>query len=73
MTSEPFDPVNPNYYLDSKITYLEVVDDWYLPHRLACAVKYIKRHRDKPDPVADLRKAIKYLELEIERLEKGEG
>jgi hypothetical protein len=61
---------DPDYYTDSRIGVLEVVDDWNLPHRLGCALKYLKRYRQKPSPTDDLRKAKRYIELEIERMEE---
>jgi hypothetical protein len=39
---------------------------------LGSAIKYIWRHRDKNNPIKDLRKAIWYIEKEIEELKEEE-
>lgn len=41
------------------------------PYCIGAALKYIWRRGRKGDAVEDLRKAIQYLEFEIERLEAG--
>ena len=55
------DPLNPKHYTNTKIEPMDVIEDWELPHHLACVLKYIKRHREKGKPVEDLKKAEWYL------------
>lgn len=62
------DPTNPPYYRDGGIEPIDVIEDWCLPHHLACVVKYMKRYREKEDPVRDLQKALWYLVRYIEVL-----
>ena len=40
---------------------IDVIEDWDLPHHLACVVKYIARFRNKGDARSDLVKANWYL------------
>lgn len=66
-----YDPINPNHYKWIEgIECHEVIGNFNC--FLGMAIKYIWRCGRKPDvsSVQDLRKAIKYLELEIIRLEK---
>ena len=67
------DPINPNYYNDSKITPFDVIDDWKLDFYLGSAMKYIKRagKKDGNSRMQDLLKIKRYIEKEIE-LEENE-
>lgn len=71
---EPFrmsyDPVtNPSHYCDGrKYEPRKVIQDWQLDFCLGNAIKYISRAGRKEDAVEDLRKAIQYIEFEIEYL-----
>ena len=62
------DPLNPKHYTDCSIEPMDVIEDWGLPHHLACVVKYIKRHTLKGSPVQDLEKARWYLDRYLEAL-----
>ena len=67
------DMINPAHYRgDRKFEPIEVIEDWGLNYRLGNALKYISRNGRKPgeDPREGLRKAIWYLEREIESLDK---
>lgn len=67
-----YDSINPNHYRgDRKFEPIEVIEDWGLNYRLGNAVKYISRNGRKPgeDPREGLKKAIWYLQREIESLE----
>jgi len=67
------DPVEaPAHYCAHKVTTVQLIDDWGLDFFLGNTVKYIERHQLKGNPLQDLRKAKKYLEMKIELLEKGE-
>ena len=53
----------PSHYVDDKtIEPLDVIEDWRLPHHLACVVKYVARWDRKGDPLDNLDKAIRYLQ-----------
>lgn len=62
----------PHYNVGS-IEVIEVIDDWNLNFKLGNAIKYIGRCNHKGTKVQDLRKAIRYIEMEIEKEEKGPG
>lgn len=49
---------------------IEVIEDWGLGFCLGNAVKYISRAGRKGDAVTDLKKALYYIQREIERLER---
>ena len=55
------DPLNPPHYTNTSIEPMDVIEDWGLPHHLACVLKYIKRHTQKGKPREDLLKAEWYL------------
>ena len=65
------DPVShPSYYTDGKIEVIDYIEDKKLGFHLGNAVKYISR-AGKKDPnkyIEDLRKAIWYINREIERV-----
>ena len=62
------DNVNsPKHYTKGKYEVIDVIEDWDLNFRLANAVKYIARHKHKGKPLEDLKKALWYLEREIDK------
>lgn len=62
------DVVNsPKHYTSGKFEVIDVIEDWQLNFRLANAVKYIARHKHKGKPVEDLKKALWYLQREIDK------
>ena len=65
------DPINrPSHYAEGRqFEPISVIEDWELNYRLGNAVKYISRAGRKVDAVEDLRKAVWYLQREIETLE----
>lgn len=67
------DAVNhPSHYTDGKIEVIDFIEDKGLNFHRGNAVKYIAR-AGKKDPtreVEDLKKAVWYLNREIQRLEK---
>jgi hypothetical protein len=69
---ETIDSVNhPSHYAET-VPGIECID--VTKHFNFCrgnAIKYIWRAGHKNDEIEDLKKAIKYLEFEIERIEKG--
>ncbi len=64
------DPVtNPAHYTATKISPIEVVEDWDLGFCLGNTVKYIGRHKYK-NGLQDLKKARWYLDREIMNMER---
>jgi len=69
------DMINPTHYRgDRKYEPIAVIEDWGLNYRLGNAVKYISRNGRKPgeDRIEGLKKAIWYLEREIEALKPSQ-
>lgn len=66
-----FDVVShPSHYTEGrKYEPRKVIADWGLNFNLGNAVKYISRAGRKGDKIEDLRKAIQYIEFELEELE----
>ncbi len=62
-TEPKLDLVNqPAHYVEGRtIEPLAVIEDWKLPHHLACTLKYIARAGRKDDAKQDLDKALFYL------------
>ena len=63
------DPIKkPAHYADGRqYEPYKVIMDWNLNYLVGNALKYISRHERKGTPVEDLKKAIRYLEMELER------
>lgn len=63
-----FDPVNrPSHYTAGrKFETIEVIEDWELGFCLGNAVKYISRAGRKTNSIEDLKKAVWYLQRQIE-------
>lgn len=62
------DVVNkPKHYTAGKFEVIDVIEDWELNFRLANTVKYIARHKHKGKPLEDLKKALWYLQREIDK------
>ena len=71
-----YDAISPSHYHgDRAIEPIDVIEDWNLNYRLGNALKYIARNGRKPgeDPREGLRKAVWYLEREMEALERPSG
>ena len=60
------DSINPDHYLKFAITPYEYIVRNNLNWEQGNVVKYVTRYKDK-NGVEDLKKAVKYLELLIER------
>lgn len=65
---------HPSHYNFGKYEVIDVIDDWKLGFSLGNAVKYIARagKKDPEKEIEDLKKAVFYLNHEIERLSGGE-
>lgn len=74
---EGADAVNPDHYMRGKYETIEIIehiasgyDDGFVAHCAGTAIKYIARAPFKhATPTEDLRKAARYLEFAIKRLE----
>ena len=69
------DNVNhPSHYTSGKIEVIDFIEDQHLGFHLGNAVKYISRAgRKNPDNnIEDLRKAVWYINRQIQRLEREE-
>ena len=62
-----------HYVYDSRYEPKDVIYYWGLDFNCGSAVKYIARYQRKGNPIQDLKKAIQYLEFEIEALERKEN
>lgn len=72
----PSDPVNhPSHYTRTSLECIDVIEDMVKgwpsasAYRLGNVLKYIWRHRDKGDPKENLKKALWYLQRELDALE----
>lgn len=67
------DPIKPDYYNDTKIAPIDVIEDWGLDFCLGSALKYIKRagKKDNNPSVQDLNKVIWYVKRRIQELEEA--
>lgn len=72
--SQLHDPIHhPSHYTEGrKYEPRKVIADWGLNFNLGNAVKYIARAGRKGSKIEDLKKAVQYLEFEIEDLENKE-
>lgn len=63
--------IKPDYYNDTKIAPIDVIEDWDLDFCLGSALKYIKRcgKKENNPSVQDLQKVIWYVERRIKELE----
>lgn len=66
------DPINPEHYGSSEDIYepIKVINAWNLGFNLGNVVKYIARLGKKDEALTELKKARKYLDYEIQKLEK---
>jgi len=61
---------HPPHYNEGLIEVIDVIEDWNLGFALGNAVKYIGRAGHKGGYVEDLKKAMWYLQRELDRAEK---
>lgn len=73
--AEPSVVNHPEYYGggDNPYEAIKVIQAWQLDFELGSALKYIARAGKKtPSATTDLEKAIRYLQFELEKLERGQ-
>lgn len=63
---------HPSHYNSGKIEVIDFIDDQKLNFSRGCVVKYVSRAKHKGNELEDLKKAMWYLQHEIELVEKGE-
>lgn len=63
--------IRPDYYKSGGIEAFDVIDAFDLDFNLGNAFKYIARAGKKGNKTEDLRKAVTYLNREIEKEEKA--
>lgn len=61
--------IRPKYYNFGKYEPKDVIRDWGMNFNCGCAIKYIARAGRKGNKIEDLRKALTYIQFEIEALE----
>jgi hypothetical protein len=57
---------SPAYYTRGSIECWDAIRDWELNYHLGCAIKYIVRAGHKDSKEQDLKKAIHYLQNELD-------
>ena len=62
---------HPKHYNTGRYEVIDVIEDWNLNFALGNAVKYIARCEHKENKLQDLKKAVFYLQHEIDKIEKG--
>jgi transcriptional regulator with XRE-family HTH domain len=60
---------HPSHYNMGKYEAIDVIEDWELGFNLGNTIKYISRAGHKDSIVQDLKKAMWYLQREIDRIE----
>lgn len=63
------DKVNHPKHYNRRIEVIDFIEDYELDFHLGNVVKYIARHKDKGEPLEDLKKAAWYLNRHIEKME----
>ena len=58
---------HPKHYNVGKFETIDVIEDWRLNFNLGNAVKYISRCEHKGSKVDDIKKAIWYLQRELDK------
>jgi Protein of unknwon function (DUF3310) len=65
-----FDPINPTHYKTHPSGVECIAITRHHNFNVGNAIKYAWRHLEKPNPVEELKKAIWYLQDEVERINK---
>ena len=61
---------HPDHYKSGKFEVIEIIEEFNLGFNLGNVIKYVLRAGKKNNTIEDLKKAIKYLEFEIAKLER---
>lgn len=61
---------HPDHYKSGKFEVIEIIEEFNLGFNLGNLIKYVLRAGKKNNTVEDLKKAIKYLEFEIAKLDR---
>lgn len=64
--------ITPSYYNKSSMSVCDIVDEYELNFNKGNIIKYVLRSgkKSKDTEIQDLQKAIRYCEMEIERIKK---
>lgn len=65
------DETRPQYYREGGIECREVIKAWNLNFNLGNVLKYISRCEHKGNKEQDLKKAMQYIQFELEDMEKS--
>ena len=73
--TQPDNVNHPAHYNSGKIEVIDFIEDKQLGFHLGNAIKYISRagRKDANNTIEDLRKAVWYINRQIQRLERGEN
>lgn len=63
---------HPPHYNAGKIEVIDAIEDWQLNFHLGNVVKYVARAEHKGTKAEDLKKALWYLEREIQRTDDAD-
>lgn len=61
------DPINPDHYKSNQFEVIEIIEAFNINYRLGNVIKYILRAGKKDDRIQDLKKALWYLQREIDK------
>lgn len=64
----------PSYYNKTNMSVIDIIDEYELNFNKGNIIKYVLRSgkKSKDTEVQDLQKAIRYCQMEIERIQKRE-
>lgn len=64
----------PSYYNKANMSVIDIIDEYELNFNKGNIIKYVLRSgkKSKDTEVQDLQKAIRYCQMEIERIQKRE-
>ena len=64
----------PSYYNKTSMSVIDIIDEYELNFNKGNIIKYVLRSgkKSKDTEIQDLKKAIQYCQLEIERIQKRE-
>lgn len=68
----PFDIVKKPQHYNQGIETIDYIESWSMNFNTGNVIKYVTRAGYKNDQLEDLKKAMWYLDREIQRLENGE-
>lgn len=66
--------ITPSYYNKTSMSVIDIIDEYELNFNKGNIIKYVLRSgkKSKDTEIQDLKKAIQYCQMEIERIQKRE-